>query len=60
MMYVNELPEIIQEILLLVHKRHLLENGFTIEDVEDGKEILLNSKVSDLDEFLVVISSLDF
>lgn len=54
MRYVFELSSDTKEILFIALEKHLLNNGYSEREVLEEKEILLNSKVDDVEEITAI------
>ena len=57
MMYINQLPEDVIEIILAIQEKNLVAQGYPMDEIFEAKDNLVNSKVSDIDvsEFIEVI-----
>lgn len=57
MIYINQLPEDVIEIILAIQEKNLQAQGYTMDEIFEAQEDLVNSKVSDIDvsEFIEVI-----
>lgn len=53
--YVNELPIVVQDILVATQAKLLSDNGLKRLDVDLYTDDMLNSKISDLDELLYLV-----